>query len=102
MVVKLGLIKLLTKRFDICEELGNANATLQCPIVADEYAIEQTVDLPEEIPRGQSLTSPIRDGSRCVRMRLLICVCLCGMQPSSSWTSGRSLRPSSRWRASAS
>lgn len=51
-VVKLGLIKLLTKRFDICEELGNANATLQCPIVADEYSIEQTVELPEEIPRG--------------------------------------------------
>ncbi|KAM0750792.1 hypothetical protein T439DRAFT_301792 [Meredithblackwellia eburnea MCA 4105] len=49
-VVKLGLIKLLSKRFDVCEELGNANATLQCPIEPDHYNIVQTVDLPAEIP----------------------------------------------------
>ena len=73
--VKLGLIKLLTKRFDVCEELSvtqptfngtseadmriiflrdNADADLQCPIKPDEYKIEQTVALPAEIPRGQS------------------------------------------------
>lgn len=51
--VKLGLIKLLTKRFDVCEELAGANATLQCPIVPDEYAIVQEVELPAEIPRAK-------------------------------------------------
>ncbi|KAI5475526.1 phosphatidylglycerol/phosphatidylinositol transfer protein, Npc2p [Pseudohyphozyma bogoriensis] len=48
--VKLGLIKLLTKTFDICDELSNANATLQCPIQPDDYSITQTLALPEEIP----------------------------------------------------
>ncbi|ORY78070.1 ML domain-domain-containing protein [Leucosporidium creatinivorum] len=52
-VVKLGLIKLLTKRFDVCEELDNANSTLQCPIKPDEYTIEETVALPAEIPRAK-------------------------------------------------
>ncbi|KAK4705566.1 ganglioside GM2 activator, partial [Phenoliferia sp. Uapishka_3] len=52
-VVKLGLIKLLTKRFDVCEELAGANATLQCPITPDEYEIVQTVELPVEIPRAK-------------------------------------------------
>ncbi|KAL8287453.1 hypothetical protein RQP46_003311 [Phenoliferia psychrophenolica] len=52
-VVKLGLIKLLTKRFDVCEELAGANATLQCPITPDDYAIVQTVELPIEIPRAK-------------------------------------------------
>ncbi|KAM0786754.1 Phosphatidylglycerol/phosphatidylinositol transfer protein [Microbotryomycetes sp. NB124-2] len=51
--VKLGLIKLLTKRFDVCDELDNANSTLQCPIKPDEYSIEQTVALPAEIPRAK-------------------------------------------------
>ncbi|GAA5999493.1 sterol transporter [Rhodotorula paludigena] len=51
--VKLGLIKLLTKRFDVCEELDNANATLSCPISPDSYTIKQQVDLPAEIPRAK-------------------------------------------------
>ena len=55
-VVKLGLIKLLTKRFDICEELRNGNATLQCPVKPGDYDITQTVDLPPEIPKGASAT----------------------------------------------
>merc|ERR1712000_323488 len=54
-VVKLGLIKLLTRRFDVCEELSKANATLQCPIQPGEYTIEQSVDLPREIPRAKFL-----------------------------------------------
>lgn len=79
-VVKLGLIKLLTKRFDVCEELyafaylfrafwdrllisiaflysDNAHSSLQCPIKPGEYTIEETVALPAEIPRGTSLRS---------------------------------------------
>ncbi|GAA6043384.1 hypothetical protein JCM8097_005298 [Rhodosporidiobolus ruineniae] len=51
--VKLGLIKLLTKRFDVCEELDKADAELQCPIKPDTYSITQTVALPAEIPRAK-------------------------------------------------
>ncbi|KAJ6514296.1 vacuole protein [Mycena vitilis] len=48
--VKLGLIKLLHKRFDVCEEARNANATVTCPVEEGEYTVEQTVALPKEIP----------------------------------------------------
>ncbi|KAF8593599.1 hypothetical protein BDV93DRAFT_612182 [Ceratobasidium sp. AG-I] len=51
--VKLGLIKLLHKQFDICEEARNANATIQCPISAGEHKVIQTVALPKEIPRAK-------------------------------------------------
>ncbi|GAA5895920.1 sterol transporter [Sporobolomyces salmoneus] len=51
--VKLGLIKLLTKTFDVCEELDNANATLRCPIAPGTHTITQTVALPREIPRAK-------------------------------------------------
>ena len=73
MVVKLGLIKLLQKDFDICEEAyasplpfpcfpvanpfpsrsRNANATVQCPITPGSYDVSQTVELPKEIPRAK-------------------------------------------------
>ena len=65
-MVKLGLIKILTKRFDVCEELRGANATLQCPVKPGDYDIVQTVDLPAEIPKGAflglqiSLTRPAK------------------------------------------
>ncbi|KAG9053006.1 Phosphatidylglycerol/phosphatidylinositol transfer protein [Serendipita sp. 407] len=49
-LVKIGLIKLLSKRFDVCEEARNANATIQCPVEPGEYTVVQTVDLPKEIP----------------------------------------------------
>ncbi|KAJ3935342.1 MAG: ML domain-containing protein [Lentinula lateritia] len=48
--VKLGLIKLLTKTFDVCEEARSANASVQCPVEKGQYIVEQTVDLPKEIP----------------------------------------------------
>ncbi|GAA6019870.1 hypothetical protein JCM11491_004848 [Sporobolomyces phaffii] len=51
--VKLGLIKLLTKTFDVCDELDNANATLRCPIAPGTHSITQTVALPREIPRAK-------------------------------------------------
>jgi len=54
-VVKLGLIKLLQKQFDVCEEARNNNATIQCPVSEDDYTVVQTVALPKEIPRAKFL-----------------------------------------------
>ncbi|PVF94518.1 hypothetical protein CPB86DRAFT_713134 [Serendipita vermifera] len=51
--VKLGLIKLLQKEFDICEEARNANATIQCPVEPGDYTLVQKVALPKEIPPGK-------------------------------------------------
>ncbi|CAE6539519.1 unnamed protein product [Rhizoctonia solani] len=51
--VKLGLIKLLQKKFDICEEARNANATIQCPVGKGDHEVVQTVALPREIPRAK-------------------------------------------------
>ncbi|KAI4528563.1 hypothetical protein K525DRAFT_183929 [Schizophyllum commune Loenen D] len=56
--VKVGLIKLLQKQFDICEEARvfkfsfarNANSTVQCPVAKGEHTVVQTVQLPREIP----------------------------------------------------
>lgn len=36
---------------------AGANATLQCPITPDDYEIVQTVELPNEIPRGTDPSS---------------------------------------------
>lgn len=81
-LVKLGLIKLLQRRFDICEEAcvpaqvpsklhrsfsrltstlilapalcsDNANASLTCPVKPGHYTLTQTVELPKEIPRAK-------------------------------------------------
>ncbi|ORX40120.1 ML domain-domain-containing protein [Kockovaella imperatae] len=51
--VKLGLIKLLQKEFDVCEEAKNANATVQCPVQKGPYSVSQTVELPKEIPKAK-------------------------------------------------
>ncbi|CAG8757466.1 15794_t:CDS:2, partial [Acaulospora colombiana] len=51
--VKLGLIKLLRKEFDICEEARKANATIQCPVEPGDYTLVQKVALPKEIPPGE-------------------------------------------------
>ncbi|KAK7463662.1 hypothetical protein VKT23_005603 [Stygiomarasmius scandens] len=48
--VKLGLIQLLKKEFDICDEARKANASIQCPIEEGEHRVVQTVSLPKEIP----------------------------------------------------
>jgi hypothetical protein len=71
--VKLGLIKLLHKQFDVCEEAcvffqassssseidrmvlrRKNNVTVQCPVEPGEYEVVQTVQLPKEIPKGAS------------------------------------------------
>ncbi|THH20645.1 hypothetical protein EW146_g762 [Bondarzewia mesenterica] len=51
--VKLGLIKLLQKQFDVCEEARNANASVRCPVEKGYYEVEQTVALPKEIPQAK-------------------------------------------------
>ncbi|PPQ64423.1 hypothetical protein CVT26_002130 [Gymnopilus dilepis] len=51
--VKLGLVKLLQKRFDVCEEARAANASVQCPVEKGAYTVEQTVALPKEIPKAK-------------------------------------------------
>ncbi|KAF9998689.1 Phosphatidylglycerol/phosphatidylinositol transfer protein [Modicella reniformis] len=50
-VVKLGLIKLLTKRFNFCEE--SVKVGKPCPIVAGKQSLKTSVDLPREIPPGK-------------------------------------------------
>jgi len=49
--VKLGLIKLLQKRFDLCEESQKVNK--QCPLERGRQELSTTVNLPKEIPPGK-------------------------------------------------
>jgi len=69
--VKLGLIKILQKQFDLCNEAyvsvifavfeipslrylrRNANTSVQCPVEKGTYEVEHTVALPKEIPQGE-------------------------------------------------
>ncbi|KZT56845.1 hypothetical protein CALCODRAFT_496830 [Calocera cornea HHB12733] len=51
--VKLGLIQLLKRRFDVCEEAANANVTIQCPVEPGDYQLSHTVALPREIPKAK-------------------------------------------------
>lgn len=48
-VVKLGLIELLTKRFDFCEEAHKTGAGA-CPFRPGSYTAHRTVALPSKIP----------------------------------------------------
>jgi len=52
-LVKLGLVKLLKKRFDVCEEARNNNVSVQCPVDKGTYTVVHTVPLPREIPRAK-------------------------------------------------
>ncbi|KAM5530786.1 hypothetical protein V8D89_015527 [Ganoderma adspersum] len=51
--VKAGIIRLLHKEFDVCEEARNANTTIQCPVEKGHHKVTQTVTLPNEIPPAQ-------------------------------------------------
>ncbi|KAI0778560.1 ML domain-containing protein [Trametes elegans] len=51
--VKVGVIKLLQKEFDVCEEARKANASIQCPVKEGTHKVTQTVTLPKEIPPAQ-------------------------------------------------
>ncbi|KAF8214225.1 ML domain-containing protein [Mycena galopus ATCC 62051] len=56
-VVKLGLVKLLTRTFDLCAEARNANVSVTCPVEKGEYEITHTVALPKEIPPAKFTVS---------------------------------------------
>ncbi|KAJ1018040.1 hypothetical protein NDA16_004909 [Ustilago loliicola] len=74
-VVKLGLIRLLARRFDVCEEARANNADLQCPLSAGDYELEHTVALPREIPPGKfnvHITGENQDGSNLLCLDLSI------------------------------
>ncbi|KAF9170946.1 Phosphatidylglycerol/phosphatidylinositol transfer protein [Mortierella sp. AD011] len=51
LVVKLGLVKLLTKQLDFCEE--SAKVDKNCPLAPGEHFLNHSVDLPKEIPPGK-------------------------------------------------
>ncbi len=47
--VKIGLIKLIDAKFDVCEELPKINMT--CPIQPGEQDILRVADIPREVPK---------------------------------------------------
>lgn len=49
-VVHYGLIKLLTQKFDLCEQAKEVD--LECPIAPGKYDLTKTVALPGQIPPG--------------------------------------------------
>ncbi|KAF4126480.1 transfer protein [Geosmithia morbida] len=51
LVVKYGLIRLITTKADLCKEIGNVD--LECPLEAGDLEITKTVELPAEIPPGK-------------------------------------------------
>ncbi|KAG0173437.1 Phosphatidylglycerol/phosphatidylinositol transfer protein [Apophysomyces sp. BC1034] len=50
--VKLGVVTLIRKTFDICKELKDNDFDVQCPISKGPLKITKTVKLPKEIPPG--------------------------------------------------
>ncbi|KAI9495518.1 ML domain-containing protein [Zychaea mexicana] len=51
-LVKLGVVTLLHKDFDICDELDKNDTELKCPIEAGLIKVTQKVTLPKEIPKA--------------------------------------------------
>ncbi|KAI9105697.1 ML domain-containing protein [Phlyctochytrium arcticum] len=49
--VKLGLIKLLDKTFDLCEEIKQIGR--ECPLEKGPIHVNHTVELPRELPPGR-------------------------------------------------
>ncbi|KAJ7136763.1 ML domain-containing protein [Mycena epipterygia] len=51
--VRLGLIKLLNKQYDVCQQAQDKNVSVQCPIDKGVYEVVHTVALRKEIPPAQ-------------------------------------------------
>ncbi|KAH8554685.1 ML domain-containing protein [Umbelopsis sp. PMI_123] len=51
LTVKFGVVKLLQKRLDLCDQAKEIDT--QCPIPAGEFTFTKSVDLPKEIPGGK-------------------------------------------------
>ncbi|CAG8649202.1 6775_t:CDS:2 [Ambispora leptoticha] len=49
--VKLGLIRLLQQRMDLCEQVEKVDK--KCPLEAGPQTLKKTVELPKEIPPGK-------------------------------------------------
>ncbi|KAJ3099951.1 Phosphatidylglycerol/phosphatidylinositol transfer protein [Phlyctochytrium bullatum] len=50
-VAKLGVIKLVDRRLDLCEEIKQINR--ECPVEKGHQEIVHTVDIPKEVPPGK-------------------------------------------------
>ncbi|WFD33924.1 hypothetical protein MCUN1_000750 [Malassezia cuniculi] len=48
--VRLGFLKVFSRRLDVCAELVANNVSLQCPIAPGFHRVEHTVLLPHDIP----------------------------------------------------
>lgn len=48
LTVKYGLIRLISTKADLCDEVGNVD--LKCPLEAGDMEVSKKVDLPAEIP----------------------------------------------------
>ncbi|WOO77364.1 Phosphatidylglycerol/phosphatidylinositol transfer protein [Vanrija pseudolonga] len=51
--VNIGLVKVLRKQYDLCEEARNLNTSIQCPAQQGEYYVEHTFDLAKTIPEAK-------------------------------------------------
>ncbi|KAF4947494.1 hypothetical protein FSARC_13957 [Fusarium sarcochroum] len=51
LTVKYGLIRLISTKADLCEQIGNVD--LKCPVEAGDIEVTKSVDLPAEIPSGK-------------------------------------------------
>ncbi|KAJ5088859.1 Phosphatidylglycerol/phosphatidylinositol transfer protein [Penicillium angulare] len=56
-VLKLGMIKLISKTFDICQVFRERNTTVQCPIQRGEFELVDQFELPKEVPPGKFVGS---------------------------------------------
>ncbi|KAI8889613.1 hypothetical protein K501DRAFT_208102 [Backusella circina FSU 941] len=50
-IVKYGVVRLLTKKFDFCDQIKHVDET--CPIPEGELSFTKDVSLPKEIPPGK-------------------------------------------------
>ncbi|KAI1768801.1 phosphatidylinositol/phosphatidylglycerol transfer protein [Hypoxylon sp. FL1150] len=50
LVVKYGLIRLISTQADLCEQIGNVD--LECPIEKGVLSITKAVEIPKEVPPG--------------------------------------------------
>lgn len=51
LTVKYGLIRLISTKADLCEQIGNVD--LECPVERGILKVSKTVELPKEIPPGK-------------------------------------------------
>ncbi|KAI9897014.1 hypothetical protein N3K66_008036 [Trichothecium roseum] len=51
LTVKYGLIRLISTKADLCEQIGNVD--LKCPLESGHMDITKSVDIPAEVPPGK-------------------------------------------------